>query len=245
MSRGKRFLVRGLVCAVGLLLVLRTSLDMDTTSRILILSCLLIGLVVAAVYLWRWARSRPKVTIGLAVVLLIIAGWAAFAGREPDPAALRSAYVRNLRSYEGVRYLWGGESYLGIDCSGLARTAMWQAMVTEGIRTANPRLLGPRLWMFWWRDVSALAMENQAYGYTAQIGKVDKLAGCDHSALRPGDLATAGSGIHVLMYLGNGEWIEASPQDGRVTINRASADSDRPYFNMQATFLRWRALEID
>ncbi len=204
---------------------------------------------IAAMLLFGFLRLRclmggtARALIVVAVLVALLAGWGAIAGRPPDRAKLRDTYVRRLRSLEGARYFWGGETGRRIDCSGLARVAFWQTMVEEGIRRGNPRLLGPMLWRFWWRDMSAKDMLNGSYGYTHVIGRAEKLSGCDTSRLLPGDLAVAESGVHVLIYVGGNRWIEASPDDQRVVTNEAYARNGRGWFNVKVTFVRWWVLD--
>jgi cell wall-associated NlpC family hydrolase len=106
----------------------------------------------------------------------------------------------------------------------------------------NPRLLGPVLWRFWWKDVGANAMMQGQYGFTRPVKRLDKLAGYHNRDIKPGDLAIV-SGIHVLIYTSNGNWIEASPQDLRVVSNRASTDSKRAWFTGRTLVMRWWVLE--
>lgn len=214
-----------------------------TRARIVFVATILLGFVLLVRFLVRLARSRPWLRYVFAAVAILIVSWAVFGGRQPDTQMLREAYVRHLGSFTGTRFVWGGETSYGIDCSGLARTALWQAMLERGIREANPRLLGPSLWKFWWQDVSASALSRGVYGYTEVIGHAPKLAGYDTSGLRAGDVAVV-SETHVLIYYGNGKWIEASPDDRKVVINAAPADSKRGWFNGgYTTLIRWWILK--
>ncbi len=63
-------------------------------------------------------------------------------------------YVGNLKRYQGTRYLWGGENFIGIDCSGLIRRAIMDSYRDYGIRTLNGKLLRELLYL-WWYDTSA------------------------------------------------------------------------------------------
>jgi cell wall-associated NlpC family hydrolase len=144
----------------------------------------------------------------------------------------------------GVRYTWGGETKVGIDCSGLARTALIEAMIIQGWRKGNARIMWPIAWRLWLHDAGASAMMQEAYGYTCVIGKAGVLSSPETIrmnlgfTLQPGDLGVAGSGCHVMIYTGNGRWIEANPDDGRVVENMADS-SKRAYFNLRIVILRW------
>lgn len=136
-------------------------------------------------------------------------------GKPIDPAALRADYVARLRSYDGTHYLWGGESPLGIDCSGLPRRALRDALWAEGWRHRNGAAF--RKWLAqWWFDSSALAMGQGYRGLTREVGLAGPLWELDRAAILPGDLAVRGDGGHVVVYLGDHRWIEADPNLGKV-----------------------------
>src|SRR5580658_7227415 len=59
---------------------------------------------------------RTGITRHLTVLLVAVCP-----GKPYDVHALRIAYVDRLRAYVGVKYVWGGENMLGVDCSGLVR----------------------------------------------------------------------------------------------------------------------------
>src|SRR5882672_11079140 len=71
-------------------------------------------------FFWRWKWLRMAL-VGLPLLAAI---FLLLPGQPISPAPLRQDYVRALRRFEGTRYIWGGENRLGIDCSGLMRTAL-------------------------------------------------------------------------------------------------------------------------
>lgn len=188
-------------------------------------------------------KRRPRVVLPVlaSMALLVLVGFAT--GGNANRASMRSEYVNRLKAYDHVRYVWGGETRFGIDCSGLARTALWETMLGTGTKARDWQLISQAA-RFWSRDLSAADMLAGTHGYTRVIGRTGGLT--DPSLLRmrrdfvlePGDLAVAGGGSHVLIYVGDDVWIEANPEDGMVVQNQAKG-SNRSYFRMPATILRW------
>ncbi len=200
------------------------------------------GIFTVIFYTYRLFKARSPWRYPVLVLLLIIYGWAIFAGRPYNSDDLRSMYRSRLISFNGVIYLWGGESHIGIDCSGLARAALYESMIFEGFRTGNPRLLGPEMWDFWRHDISAKAMGEGTYGYTYKICKLSKLAGADTNKMNIGDLAVTESGLHVLIYIGDNEWIQAAPGKMKVFISTATPKSTDIFFQSPVKIMRWRWL---
>ena len=194
----------------------------------------ILAIIIAASFARRAGVTRAQV--------YSTAVWAVLGNQPPEVVELRDRYMWRLHTYQGAPYLWGGETDDGIDCSGLARAAMWQAMLYEGLSEFNSGLLGPKLWRFWWRDMSARAILEGEYGYTEVIGHADQLAGYPTGLLELGDMAVTDDGIHVMIYFGDDKWIEASPDDLKVVANKAPADSHRPWFRRPVTLVRWSIL---
>ena len=215
---------------------------MNGLMRLMIASTIIIAIANIIINIYVLLKAYPKIVLPILIVFVIGIYWINSNSKPVKSSALRTVYINQLKSYVGTQYYWGGETRLGIDCSGLARTAFWQTMLAEGISKHNFHLLVPILWKFWWRDLSASDMEDGKYNYTKHIGKADKLAGYNNKNLSPGDIAIPGSS-HVLIYIGNNQWIEASPEDNKVVINKAIPNSKRSYFNMKVEFVRWWILE--
>ncbi|MBN8710858.1 MAG: hypothetical protein BGO12_13485 [Verrucomicrobia bacterium 61-8] len=186
-------------------------------ARLAICAFGLLSTVSATVLFWRhrWFQC----VIGCAfIIIAAIALWPSV-----SPGNLRTRYVAKLRTFEGTPYVWGGEGRLGIDCSGLPRTAWRKTLFDEGLRTMNPSLIR-QSFLSWWNDVAARDLPASAdYRRLELNGRLSQLP---YERLQPGDLAVTSSGVHCLVYLGNGDWIEADPAMGKVIIlNKSQPDS--------------------
>ena len=187
--------------------------------------------------LWRrrFLRWLPLALPTATLILLL-------PGRPADPLALRTAYTASLASYTGTRYVWGGENWRGVDCSGLLRSALVDAHFKESLRTFNPALARQGLW-FWWHDASARELGDGYQGCTQSLSAPTPLKDLPPALLQPGDLAVTGDGSHVLAYLGNATWIEADPYSLKVlTLTQTSGTHDSSWWNMKVIPCRWTCL---
>lgn len=187
--------------------------------------------------LW-WKRKAIR------VVLLVMGGLPAIAvclpRRSVDPDLLAPDYSRGLRLFRGVRYVWGGEGLLGIDCSGLVRKGLVWGQLYHGLRTFNGTPIRDAI-ALWWHDSSALALRDGYRGWTTELFRADSIAGFDHSMLKPGDLAVTADGMHVMAYLGTSTWIEADPGVHRVI--EVVPPTGNPWFKTPVVFVRWLWLD--
>lgn len=158
-----------------------------------------------------------------------------------DTQKLRERYVAALERMEGTRYVWGGESRWGIDCSGLPRRALRDGLWEEGMENGNGAAF--RMWAEqWWFDTSAKALGQNYRGFTRPIGMSGKLRDLDREHLLPGDLAVTADGRHVLVYLREGNWIQAEPMASKVIIGNSERDQNA-WFTSVVTMHRWMAFE--
>ena len=198
---------------------------------------LLFGVWAGALALWWQVKWIRVVCLATALLLLAIM---VLPGRGIDSGKLRNAYVESLRRYEGTRYVWGGENMMGIDCSGLVRRGLIDAMLRQGAATANPSLIRQSFLMRWF-DCSALAMQEGYRGQTFRLMSAPSIAKLDHNLLLPGDFAVTADGVHTLAYLGDSVWIEADPGAHRVI--RVGTNEENGWLAVPVDIIRWRIFE--
>lgn len=234
--RWRRLLLILTLVAVGVAGVVVVHPLNSMVMRLALVGCVVGAWVGMVVLGWRgrWGRVGLLVLPVLAVVPVMLPEG------EIDAEELRADYVRRLGVFEGTRYYWGGESARGIDCSGLPRRAMRDALLAYGVRHGNGRAI--REWVGqWWFDASARALAAGYRGYTVPVGMGGTIREMDYGALRPGDLAVTASGVHILAYAGGGRWIQADPGLGRV-VTLDGRVGENGWFLSAVTVHRWRVL---
>jgi len=205
-------------------------------SRIFEITALLV-LLAGALYLSRKSKVFLVITLSFIIAPII---FSILPSRSIDGESLRKSYVDSLCSYEGTPYYWGGENHFGIDCSGLVRRAMIDALVKQGILTLDGGSLRNAAGM-WWNDTSARALRDGLRGQTTNLVNTSSINALDHSILLPGDMAVTENGVHVLAYLGQNVWIEADPGIGRV-VKVTVPSEDNGWFKMPVRIMRWKWL---
>jgi cell wall-associated NlpC family hydrolase len=161
-------------------------------------------------------------------------------GKDIDRKALLDDYLKRIVTYEGIGYHWGGENRRGIDCSGLPRKALRDALLGQGLSNLNGR--STRLFLkHWWNDASAKALAEGYLGYAVPTGEKGTIATMGYDPLQPGDLAVTEDRRHVLIFLGGEDWIQADPGPNKVTIaNGRTGESG--WFTAPVTLHRWSVL---
>lgn len=130
-----------------------------------------------------WRHRVLRVT--LFGITLLCGGVLALPARHPpDAATLRKDYLTALRRYDGVSYYWGGENFNGIDCSGLIRRGLIDALFLHGIYSLDP---GPvrQAFYLWWHDTTAKTFGQQPNEFTVQILDTLSVNQLDHSKILP------------------------------------------------------------
>lgn len=207
-----------------------------TRAAILLLGGILWLGVLRVAWRYRWARLTLLAVTGLC------AGFLVLPGRElPAAEELRKEYVQALRTYEGAAYHWGGEAMNGIDCSGLVRCGLEKSFFVRGLGTADPGMVR-RAMSLWWNDTTAKALGEGHASLTVPLGETAALNAFNHAMLVPGDLAVTANGVHIMVYLGSGEWLEADPAASRVIAVRPPV-ADVGWFQVPMRLVRWRVLD--
>jgi len=191
----------------------------------------------ALVFAWKFSFAR-WLLIAIYSLSALFVIWPTH--RPSDPAMLRANYCQALKSYLGCRYIWGGESYTGIDCSGFVRKGLEDALARRGFCSLEPNALRQSISLYW-HDTNARVIGSGYAGRTKFITNCSNLNVLDYSLLQPGDLAVTSGGDHVMAYLGDKTWIAADPGPGKVTEFHIPEEKD-PYFSTEMRIVRWTIL---
>lgn len=185
---------------------------------------------------WRWTAMR----FSCAAITIVAVAALSLPGRNLlDRSELQTEYISALRKYEGVQYVWGGENGVGIDCSGLCRRSMIDALNRCAIRHLDPSILRTSIDL-WWHDTTAERLGECERNLTVPVMEASSINAIDRSEIELGDMGVTGSGVHILAYLGGSDWIQAEPSAGEVIRN--SVPSKNGWFQQRVTVVRWRWL---
>lgn len=235
--RLRRLLLILTLGAIAALFVLPFNPVNNTLSKLTYLAAIFTAFTGSLLLLWRFPRLRflPILFAGLVSLPFLLPG------RPLEQNTLRQAYIDELRNFEGCLYYWGGESRFGIDCSGLPRRSLINALIRQSIPGFNASALRHAVGL-WWYDASAKAISEGYRDETIPLGNDGKLRELDLAKLSTGDLAVTQGGAHMLVYLGDGNWIQADPGVGKVITENSLRDSN-PWFSYRVTTHRWRVFE--
>lgn len=230
------------ICTLGALAGIFILPLNPVNSRLLnlaFLTCIVGAGMGLAILFWkhRWVRLVTLI-LPLLTVLPILLPSGEIKGEE-----LREDYVRRMSEFEGTKYVWGGESSRGIDCSGLPRKAFRDALLSYGVRHLNGSAFRCYLEQ-WWFDTSAKALAEGYRNFTDPLETKGTIKEMSYEGLVPGDLAVTVGGVHVLAYLGKGLWIQADPGIDKVATLAGRTD-DSSWFATQVTTHRWRLLATE
>lgn len=157
---------------------------------------------------------------GFAIFLFAIP-WVA--QRKIEEKTINEMYVKELTFYVNTNYVWGGEGFLGIDCSGLPRSAMIKALYKYGIYYFNGKALTYAT-NLWWNDASAKEMLS-GYKGKLQVEEAEYTINSAPPNRQAGDLAITATGLHVMVYLDNKTIIQSDPVREKVVIDNLPSSS--------------------
>jgi hypothetical protein len=224
-------------CAVGVVILLRNPINSKLLNLAFLL-CIFGTWVTLTFLLWRKKIARyvmAAIPVLAAIPFLLPGDWI-------NPIELRDDYLKRVNQFENTPYVWGGENSHGIDCSGLPRRALRDALFSYGIRHGNGDAIREAAAQ-WWYDTSAQALSENYRETTIDLDITGTIRALDTALLQPGDLAVTTNGIHVIVYAGNGKWIQADPGIGHVaTLDGRTADNR--WFEVPITMHRWSSLHI-
>lgn len=214
------------------------NLDPVTTKlHRLVILCAIVGIWLGPLLLM-WKRKKVRIALSIVPVLVILPFL--LPGKEMAQGELREDFLKRMVSYEGTEYHWGGESGRGIDCSGLPRKAMREALFSNGIRNLDGGSM--RLFLkHWWNDASAKALAEGHLDFMIPTGESGTIATMDYAELQPGDLGVTEDRRHILAFLGGEKWIQADPGAGKVTIENGRTSANG-WFAVPVTIHRWSIL---
>lgn len=208
--------------------------------KMLLISTLIFAAITGLVALAGTCKHRPKLLYPMLFFAAFIFVWIILGSKEPDTISLRNIYVSRLKAHENVAYLPGGETYRGVDGVGLAKAALWQAMVIEGLRELNPRLFGPDMWRFWLTDLSIEDLISGKHLYTRYIDRPACLIDYDSFLLDRGDLAITYDGSDLMIYAGGENWVYADKTQGKVRVLHTVTGKSAPEpFKKSIHIVRW------
>jgi hypothetical protein len=237
MKRNLRRLILLLTLGSVVALVLLNLDPVSTRAHRLVILCSLAGVCFGPLLLlWRYQAAR---VVFIALPILLLAPFL-LPGKDIERKPLRDDYLKRIVSYEDIGYHWGGESRRGIDCSGLPRKALRDSLFSQGLRTRNGRCT--RLFLkHWWNDASAKALAEAYLDYAVPTGEKGTIVTMGYDSLEPGDLAVTEDRRHVLIFLGEENWIQADPAANRVTMTNGRT-GDSGWFGVPVTMHRWSVL---
>lgn len=232
----RRLILLLTVASVAALIILNLD-PVSTRMHRLVILCSLAGACFGPLFLlWKFVAAR---VVFVTMPILLIAPFL-LPGKDIERMALRDDYLARIVSYKGTGYHWGGENRRGIDCSGLPRKALRDALLYQGLRTINGRCT--RLFLkHWWNDASAKALAEGYLGYAVPTGEQGTIEKMVYDKLQPGDLAVTEGRKHVMMFLGGEKWIQADPAANQVTIDNGRTGKSG-WFAVPVTLHRWREL---
>ncbi|NLI59002.1 MAG: C40 family peptidase [Clostridium sp.] len=229
------------IIAFTLLIIATIALFMNPINRTATNLLMITSLIALWIYILFLTYKNKIIKITLILLPIILLAFLSLNGPLIDKEFVRDEYVNSLKKYNGTKYLWGGETSLGIDCSGLVRRGLIDTYIRLGILNMSPQYIRKGIYL-WFNDLSAEALGNEYRNYTTLILSNQTLNNTDYEKIKKGDIMVTTNGIHTMVYIGNQEWIQADPAKQRVFISKAP-DENNPWYKASSNILRWSDLE--
>lgn len=196
---------------------------------------IILSFVITVLYL---SRKIKSLFYTLLVIFLFLVIFSISPSSNINTNKLHKEYVRNLNNYKSVPYYWGGENNRGIDCSGLPRKAIRNALFNYSVSHLNPNAFREYIGN-WWYDVSAHAISQGYRGYAFPLNLKGEIRQLDYTKLKAGDLAITQDGLHLLIFNDHQNWIQADPFESKVTSTNGRTGESQWFDNPIAIF-RWK-----
>ena len=132
----------------------------------------------------------------------------------------QKTFIQHVQSYENVPFVWGGENSFGLDCSGLIRQSLLKTYLSQ-YRIGSA-------FQIWFIDCPAKHLSTKYSNILREYKKAVLIKKVTNLNIPLGTLAVTTTGNHVLAYVGNNSWAQASPDDMKVTIKNYSEND--PWF---------------
>jgi len=229
------------IVAISLLTIIIAVLFLNPINRKSTNLLLIASLIVLWTYIFILNRKNKIIKLSLFIFPATLFVFLSFNGPVIDKEVIRTEYVKSLKKYDGTKYLWGGETSLGIDCSGLVRRGLIDTYIRLGITNISPQYIRKGIYL-WFNDLSAEALGNEYKNHTILVLSNQTLNNMDYEKIKEGDIMVTTSGVHTMAYIGNQEWIQADPTKHIVIISKAP-DENNPWYKVPSNILSWSELK--
>ena len=222
----------------AVVLVMTLLLGLYPVSSIITKLFFCLGVILSAIT-FIFLLDQRKISLTLFYACSLVSMCFLLANRPFSATRLQQNYLHSLKNSEGITYVWGGENFLGIDCSGLPRRSIMNALFKESFLSFSSQafLKALDIWIF---DSSAKALNE---GYHNQTRYITSFNSIKHISpkLSKGDLAVTQDCVHLLVYLGNDMWIQADPVHG--SVHRGSPfEEQNVWYDEPVNIIRWGVL---
>ncbi len=207
-----------IICAIGVIGLIINPVNNATYRALGHLS--IFGFMISSILLNK--QTPGRVVLGLIYVGFAVAVYNS-EFRPPNPNQFTNRFVSQVKSYNKVRYRFGGESFLGMDSSGLVRRSLIVTYLKLAFFEGKVGLV-KRAYSVWMEKIALSTLMLNENPYTKVIGTFQSINSLDSRILKNGDLAISSQGTLVAIYLGNKLWATSDSSANGVFIERMPAN---------------------